>query len=98
MKSTKAFIFDIVRKTESLRDGIVAYAYAEQAVPSAPEIWWVCVSDYNFYLEDQRFRVLCNAWHKAAMARGINLSIAYCNPMEKRLNQLANADNLILNI
>ena len=98
MKSTKAFIFDIVRKTESLRDGIVAYAYAEQSVPSAPEIWWVCVSDYNFYLEDQRFRALCNAWHKVAKARGINLSITYCNPMEKRLNQLANADNLILNI
>ena len=98
MKSTKAFIFDIVRKTESLRDGIVAYAYAEQAVPSAPEIWWVCVSDYDFYREDQRFKALCKAWHKAARALGINLSIAYCNPLEKKLNQLANADNLILNI
>ena len=98
MKSPKAFIFEIVRKTESLRDGLIAYAYAERAVPSAPEIWWICVSDYDFYREDQRFKVLCKAWHKAARARGINLSIVYCNPLEKKLNQLSNDDNLILNV
>ena len=98
MKSTKAFIFEIVRKTESLRDRLIAYAYADRAVPSAPEIWWICVSDYDFYREDQRFKALCKAWHKAARARGINLSIVYCNPLEKKLNQLANDGNLILNV
>lgn len=88
----KAFILSIIKKLESLVDGMVVYAYKECS-------WYsICLSDYDYYFHNQRFKTLSKAWHKAAVARGFKISFAYCNPLESKLKKLADEDNLIINV
>ena len=91
MKET-AFILSIIKKLESLVDGMIVYAYKERS-------WYsICLSDYDYYFHDHRFNTLSRAWHKAAVARGFRISFAYCKPLESKLKKLADEDNLIINV
>lgn len=91
--SKESFILSIVKKIESLKEDTVAYGYKTDK-------WWeISVSDFNLYMNDERFKRLSNAWHKAAKAKGFKL-IFVCGwvPSEQKLLELAESDNLILNI
>jgi hypothetical protein len=93
------FILNILKKIESLKEGIITYSY-KTGNDSMTCIWWeISVSDFNFYMNDKRFKTLSNAWHKAAKAQGFKL-IFVCGwtPLEKELIDLAEKDNLILNV
>ena len=88
----KAFILSIIKKLESLVDGMVVYAHKECS-------WYsICLSDYDYYFNDQRFKTLSRAWYKAASARGFKISFAYCKPLESKLKKLAYEDDLIINV
>lgn len=90
------FILNILKKIESLQDGVIAYAYK---TPTTYTWWEISVSDYELYAHDKRFKTLTNAWYKAAMAQGHKI-IFVCGwmPTEEKLAKLAEEDNLILNI
>lgn len=93
------FILNILKKIESLQDGIIAYAYKTGNVPMTHTWWEISVSNYELYMHDKRFKTLKNAWHKAALAQGHKIIfVCGCIPTEERLSKLADEDNLILNI
>lgn len=92
------FISEIVKKIETLGDGLIAYAYVDGNATGTCKWWTVCINDFEMYFHDKRFKALSNAWHKAAIARGFKVTFAYCQPKEKKLIQLAEEDNLIMNV
>lgn len=98
MKSEK-FILNIIEKIESLKDGVIAYAYKTSNATMMHTWWEVSVSDFDLYVNDKRFKNLSNAWHKAAIVHNIRL-VFVCGwiPTEEQLFRLANEDNLILNV
>lgn len=89
------FILSIVKQIED-KFGIICYAHEE---PWGERIvWHICLSDYDIYMGNKTFKLLCNAWHKIAKNKGLKLLFCYANPIEKKLLELAEADNLIMNI
>lgn len=93
------FILSILKKVESLKDGVVAYAYKSGNVPMTYTWWEISVSDFDLYMNDKRFKSLSKAWSKAAKAQGHKI-IFVCGwmPTEEKLVKLAEEENLILNI
>lgn len=96
--SAENFIFAIVRKLENIYPGTIAFAYRDWNGPRTHGWWCICISDLDVYMNDKRFKVLCAAWRKAGRARGNNVVFCACTPHEKKLNQLAQAGNLIMNV
>lgn len=95
----KKLLLNIVRKIESLKDGVIAYAYRSGNATMTFQYWEVSVSDFDLYMNDKHFKMLCEAWRKAAEAKGEKL-IFVCGwvPTEEKLLELANNDNLIIDI
>lgn len=95
----ETFILNIIKKVESLREGLIAYGYLTGNGPMTFTYWEIAVSDYEFYMKDKRFKALCKAWYQAAKSRGFTL-VFVCGwiPKEKVLLELAEKDNLILNV
>ena len=96
---TEKFILNIIKKIESLKDGVIAYAYKTGNATMTYTWWEVSVSDFDLYMKDKRFKNLSNACHKAAIVHNVRL-VFVCGwfPTEERLEKLANDDNLILNV
>ena len=92
------FILSIIRKIEEIKPGIIAYAYKDGNETKTCVRWIVCVSDFDFYMNDSRFKTLSKAWHAAGKARKEKIIFCYCSPKEKKLAELAESDNLIMNI
>lgn len=92
------FLKAVLRKIEEMKDGVVAWAYFTGNVPMTNTWWEVAVSDYDLY-QDRRLKSYMNAWHKIGRKRGIKI-VFVCGwmPKEKKLAELAQADNLIMNI
>lgn len=93
MKKIEDFILSILQKVEGMQDGLIAYAYKNRS-------WWeISVSDFDFYMNNQRFKKLSDAWHKAAKAQGETI-VFVCGwiPTEEKLEGLLKSDNLILNV
>ena len=97
MKPRK-YILTIIKRIETLYPNVICYAYLDGNEPMTHRWWSLCISDYNVYMNDERFKKLSSAWHKGAIAQGIKLIFFYCNPQEKKLFELADKDNLIMNI
>nr|DAY08609.1 MAG TPA: hypothetical protein [Caudoviricetes sp.] len=93
-KKIEALIYAILTKVDSLREGIVSYAYWKDDL----RCYCVCLSDYEVYTNDKRFRVLSNAWYKAGKALGVKIIFAYAEPIEEKLEKLLNEDNLYINV
>lgn len=92
------FIKSVLAKCESLREGVIAYAYQQGNISGTHRWIEVCVSDLDMYFNDQRFKTLTRAWHMVAEKQGFKLIFCYCNPQEKKLVELAEKGNLIMNI
>lgn len=92
------FILSIIKQIEHLFPGIIAYGYEDGNLPQTHKWWTVCISDYEIYMSNPRFKALSRAWRKAAIARGYKVVFCYCKPLEEILAKLAKNDNLILNL
>lgn len=92
------FIRGILAKCESLRPGLIAYAHEDGNATGTNKWTAVCVSDLDMYFHDQRFKALTRAWHTVAAKKGFNLVFCYCSPKEKNLAELADNENLIMNV
>lgn len=95
----ESFILSILRKVESLKDGVIAYSYKSGNAPMTHTWWEISVSDFDLYMNDKRFKNLSKAWHTAAKQQGHKI-IFVCGwmPTEEKLAKLAEEDNLILNV
>lgn len=94
----ETFLLNILRKIESLKEGVIAYAYLDGNEKRTHTWYCVCLNDYDMYVNDKRLKALTNAWHTAAKALGIKVVFAYCNPLEEKLETLLNSGNLFLNV
>ena len=92
------FIQAVLAKCESLRPGVIAYAYQNANVGGTYSWMEICVSDLDMYFNDARFRALRRAWVKVAEKQRFKLVFCCCSPKEKRLAELAQNGNLIMNI
>lgn len=93
------FILNILKKIESLQDGIIAYAY-KSSNETFTNIWWeISISSFEVYMHNKRFKTLSRAWCKAAQLHGYKI-VFVCGfmPTEVKLMRLAERDNLILNV
>lgn len=96
MKNERKFINKLVKDIED-KFSVLAYAYLDGNEPKTHVWWTVCVNDYNLYVsaDYKRFteqkRVISNKL-------GIKLLFAYRNTLESILIELAEQDNLIMNI
>lgn len=95
--SVHGIIYKAIKEIESEFDGVIAYAYQDSNEPQTNAWWQVCVSDYDIYCS-QRFKDLCSRYHQRIRLKGSKVVFAYCSPIEKRLEELALDDNLIMNV
>ena len=95
----RKFLLSILKQIESLKDGVIAYAYRTSNAPKTFRYWEVSVSDFDLYMNDNRFKQLTKEWHEEAERRGERI-IFICGwvPTEERLLKLAEEDNLVLNL
>lgn len=94
---TRKELLKIVKVIDRLKPGIVTWAFENRNNPRFSFLN-VCISDYDFYLHDPRFRKLKDKWHLAFYHKGKPLIFCYCNPLEGELLKLSEQDNLIMDI
>lgn len=92
------FILSIVKKLETTYPGVIAFAYKDWNASRTNEWWDVCITDYDIYTTDNRFKTLTHAWRVAGKARGEKIIFCYCSAKKKNLEKLAEENNLIMNI
>ena len=94
MKNEK-IIKSVLKEIENLDNSIITYA----TIVNDGKWLQISVSDFEFYMNNLDFRKLTDKWHKVFNKLGVNL-IFVCGwvPTEEKLLELANNNNLILNI
>lgn len=92
------FLMSILTKIDTLREGMISYAYLSGNAPMTYTWWEIACSDINMYLNDSRFKALTKAWHKAGKARGMKIIFVACTPSEEKLSKLLENDNLLMNV
>lgn len=98
MKTIDDFLISIIRKIESLKEGVIAFGYLDGNENMTHRWYCVCLNDYDMYKSDKRLIELKNAWHKAGKALGIKIVFAYCHPSEEKLEELLDKNNLWMNV
>lgn len=91
----KANVYNVLIKIiRALEDkyGVIAYAYEERNIG-----YVVCISDYDVYVSDN-FKTMVKAWGKVSKAQGIRTIYAYCRPIESKLKEYVETDNLVMNV
>lgn len=92
------FILSIVKKLEDTYPGVIAWAHKDWNAPRTYEWWCICITDFEIYMHNKRFKTLTHAWHAAAKARGEKIIFFCCSAKEKNLKKFAEEGNLIINI
>lgn len=87
----KKRILTIIQAIEKIYKGIIAFGYKE-----GENTWFIAVNDYDVYMSD-KFKTLCKNWRKNQGGSG-KIIFCYLVPTEKRLMELAEGENLILNV
>lgn len=86
-------IYKALKKIESFYPNLFTYGYKDEG--SEHSCWWICIDDYYIYRSEE-FKSLAENIRKTL--RGLICVFSYVKPIEKALLQLAEADNLVLNI
>ena len=96
MKNEHKFISKLVKDIED-KFSVLAYAYLDGNEPKTHVWWTVCVNDYNLYVSDD-YKKFISQKRVVANKLDIKLLFAYRNTLESILVELAEQDNLIMNI
>ena len=96
MKNERKFINKLVKDIED-KFSVLAYAYLDGNEPKTHVWWTVCVNDYNLYVSDD-YKKFISQKRVVANKLDIKLLFAYRNTLESILAELAEQDNLIMNI
>ena len=96
MKERKA-VYKVLQAIEDIFPDTIAYAYLDSN-STKTHVWWnVCIDNWDLYYSKD-FKEFTAEVHKRYKPHGIKLLFCYCYPLEKKLLELAEQDNLILNI
>lgn len=95
--SERSTVFNIVKAIETKFENVIAYAYFDGNEPMTYTWWTICISNWELYYS-QKFKEFNEQWREKAKKRGLKLLFCYCNPLEKNLLELAEKDNLIMNL
>lgn len=98
MKKVNELLLGICRKIETLKEGVIAFAYLDGNENKSHTWYCVCLNDYEMYTKDKRFIALSNAWRKAGKALGVKIIFACCYPSEEKLGKLLEEENLWMNV
>lgn len=83
----RKIVYKVLKAIENIFPDTIAYAYLDS--------WWnICVSNYSVYCSKD-FKTFASEVHRVY---NISIVFVYCHPIEKVLLELAEQDNLILNI
>ena len=96
MKNERKFINKLVKDIED-KFSVLAYAYLDGNEPKTHVWWTVCVNDYNLYVSTD-YKRFAEQKRVVANKLDIKLLFAYRNTLESILVELAEQDNLIMNI
>ena len=96
MKNERKFISKLVKDIED-KFSVLAYAYIDGNEPKTHVWWTVCVNDYNLYVSTD-YKRFAEQKRVVANKLDIKLLFAYRNTLESILVELAEQDNLIMNI
>ena len=96
MKNERKFINKLVKDIED-KFSVLAYAYLDGNEPKTHVWWTVCVNDYNLYVSDD-YKKFISQKRVVTNKLDIKLLFAYRNTLESILVELAEQDNLIMNI
>lgn len=91
-KNIDKFLMSIIRKIESLQEGLITYAFFDSPW------YWFCLNDFEFYMHNRCFNNLTKVWHKVSKTLNIRIVFVYKEPSEDFLLKKANENNLYLNI
>ena len=97
MKGERKFILKIIKHLEREFD-VIAWGYKWT---NLNKTWNICINDYEVYQYSKKFKSITKVYHIACKKRfydNVRIGFAYCNPIEKNLLELAEADNLIMNV
>ena len=96
MKNERKFISKLVKDIED-KFSVLAYAYIDGNEPKTHVWWTVCVNDYNLYVSADYKRFIAQ---KKVISNKLDIKLlfAYRNTLESILVELAEQDNLIMNI
>lgn len=99
MNKQRKIIKTIISQIEELDDSLFCYATMVSNGNNSRYWYQISVSQFEFYMHDERFKALSQKWHKVCQNMKIPI-IFVCGwkPTEEKLLQLANEDNLILNV
>ena len=95
--SQRSAVYKVVKKIEETFDDVIAYAYFDVNVSKTYTWWNVCISNYELYYSKE-FKEFSKAMHNKYEPKGVKLLFCYCNPIEKKLFELAEQENLIINL
>lgn len=95
--SERSTIFKIVKAIESEFEDVIAYAYFDGNTPMTYTWWTICISNWELYYSKE-FKEFSKKLRKIAKKQGLTLLFCYRNPLEKNLLELAEKDNLIMNL
>lgn len=96
MKNEHKFISNLVKDIED-KFSVLAYAYLDGNEPKTHVWWTVCVNDYNLYVSND-YKKFIEQKRVVANKLDIKLLFVYRNALESILVELAEQDNLIMNI
>lgn len=95
--SERSTVLKIVKAVESEFEDVIAYAHLDGNAPKTYTWWNVCISNYELYCS-KGFKEFSKAMHNKYEPKGVRLLFCYCNPIEKKLFELAEQENLIMNL
>lgn len=88
-------VYKVVKSIEQHFPGCVAWAHFDGNAPMTYTYWTVCVNDYELYYSDEYKKLTKELREKY---NDVRFLFCYCNPLESKLAELAEKDNLIMNI
>ena len=93
-----AFLLSVIRKVESLREGVICIAYSERYEGNPNCYYWVAVDDFDFYSKDEKLKTLSKQYQTIASKNGVKMAVCYQSMTETSLLKLANENDLLMNI
>jgi hypothetical protein len=82
-------ILAVLQALEKIYKGIITFSYKEG------ECWFIAIDDYDIYFSE-KFKTLCANWRK--VFNGKKIIFCYLKPSEKKLVELSEQGNLIMNV
>jgi len=93
----RGFVYKVVKNIESKFSGVISYAYLDFNINKTYRWWCVCIDNYELYTSAE-FRNFANNWQKLSKKINAKIVFVYCIPKEKKLIELSENNNLIMNV